>query len=102
MTTFTYFQVIFAGKILSVIHYQNLNSIFRSVHLTWKEKINFKGIDGYRYSSGLSFLNTMPNCFCINQTEMLSGENGCFYPGALDLTQCVGKVAQNLSKIKAN
>lgn len=83
---------IFAGKSNGLFFINLILNLhqFRSVHLFWDKKVNYQGIGGYRYSSGNDFLNEMPDCFCTGKTT-LTDANGCLYPGALDLTECLGK-----------
>lgn len=58
----------------------------------WDERVTYNGIRGYRYSIRDNFLNDMPDCFCINKIkDALVDDNGCLYPGALDLTECLGE-----------
>lgn len=64
-----------------------------SVHLRWEQETNYRGINGYRYSVTQDFLNQLDDCFCINKIkDALTDEKGCLYPGALDLSDCVGEL----------
>lgn len=64
-----------------------------SVHLRWEQETNYRGINGYRYSVTQDFLNRLDDCFCINKIkDALTDDRGCLYPGALDLSDCVGEL----------
>ena len=72
---------------------------FRSVQLFYDKKTSYNGIPAYRYSTGENFLNDIPNCFCVNKIkDALVEDDGCLYPGALDLSECLGeKIIQKTS-----
>ena len=67
----------------------------RSLKLFFESATNFKGIPAFSYSTQ-NFLNKIgPNfnssCYCINKIEKaLMQDDGCLYPGALDMTSCIG------------
>lgn len=71
--------------------------ICRSVEMFYEKDVNFEGITGLRYTMGDNFLNNVGpeyqnECFCVNKMiNVIKRKNGCLYPGALDLTQCLGK-----------
>jgi hypothetical protein len=72
--------------------------IFRSVHLKWKEETSYRGIRGFRYSITDEFLNNLDQCFCINKIkDALTDESGCLYPGAIDLSDCLGKFRKDFN-----
>lgn len=65
---------------------------FRSVQLFYDGTTSYNGINAYRYSNGENFLNQFSDCFCIDKIKgALTDDNGCLYPGALDLSECLGK-----------
>lgn len=69
--------------------------ICRSVEIHYKEETTYEGITGYTYESGKNFLEEIGpeynnECYCIDKNVYaIKQENGCLYPGALDLTSCV-------------
>ena len=78
-------------------HFAN---VFRSVHLVYDYKTEYNGIAAYRYSTRDDFLNSMEKCFCINKINgSLVEEDGCLYSGALDLTECLGKLSGLLQNV---
>lgn len=69
--------------------------ICRSVEIHYKRETTYEGIAGYTYEAGLDFLNQIGpefnnECYCINKNQFaIKQDNGCLYPGALDLSSCV-------------
>lgn len=69
--------------------------ICRFVEIHYKREATYAGIDGYTYEAGLDFLNQIGpdydnECYCINANEFaIKQDNGCLYPGALDMSTCV-------------
>lgn len=75
-------------------------AIFRSVQLFWDEESNYRGIGGFRYSTRDNFLNNIPNCFCINKIkDALTDDAGCLYPGAIDLSECLGMANKRFQRV---
>nr|QGW50718.1 sensory neuron membrane protein s3 [Propsilocerus akamusi] len=71
------------------------SDICRSVQLFYDNKIKYEGIEGYRYSTRDNFLSEVgpqygTECFCVNKIKnALTNDDGCLYPGAIDLTECL-------------
>lgn len=69
--------------------------ICRFVEIHYKREATYAGIDGYTYEAGLDFLNQIGpdydnECYCINANAFaIKQDNGCLYPGALDMSTCV-------------
>lgn len=94
--TFIFTQATFAGKFNHKIAWNLLliefDLNFRSVQLFYDGTTSYNGINAYRYSHGQNFLNEFSDCFCINKIkDALTDDKGCLYPGALDLSECLGK-----------
>lgn len=66
----------------------------------YQKDIKYEGIPALRYVMGDTFLNNIGpeyqnECFCVNKLmNIIKRKNGCLYPGALDLTQCLGIVSE--------
>lgn len=77
--------------------------ICRVVDVYYDKEIEYKGIDGFRYTTRGSFLSEIGpdhgnQCFCVDQlTDIIQNEDtGCLLKGALDLTSCLSKSPQIL------
>lgn len=72
------------------------SDICRSVEMFYEKDIKYEGIAALRYGMGDNFLNNIGpefqnECFCASKlVNIIKRKNGCLYPGALDLTQCLG------------
>ncbi|XP_059614472.1 sensory neuron membrane protein 2 [Phlebotomus argentipes] len=70
--------------------------ICRTVQLEFNGEAEYEGIPGFKYAASPYFLDQIGpeynnSCFCVNQIPGgIVQENGCLYPGALDLSPCQG------------
>ncbi|XP_055685790.1 sensory neuron membrane protein 2 [Lutzomyia longipalpis] len=70
--------------------------ICQTVRLEYDGEAEYEGIPGFKYVASPSFIAEIGpeynnSCFCINQIPGgIVQENGCMYPGAVDLSPCQG------------
>ncbi|KAL5282467.1 CD36 family protein [Megaselia abdita] len=72
------------------------NDICRSIEMIYEKDVKYEGISALRYRIGDNFVNNIGpefqnDCFCSSKLlNIMKRKNGCLYPGALDLTLCLG------------
>ncbi|CAK1554759.1 unnamed protein product [Leptosia nina] len=76
--------------------------ICRSVQLKYQYDTEYDGIPVARFAVNEWFLDNHEGCFCLNVTGGITQENGCLYPGAMELYSCVDEPICHCSKMQGS
>ncbi|VVD01655.1 unnamed protein product [Leptidea sinapis] len=64
--------------------------ICRSVELRYQYDTEYDGIPVARFAANEWFLDNDEGCFCVNETDGITRDDGCLLKGAQELYSCVG------------